>query len=184
MTASRPPKIGGKHSGRARRGAIKVDEGQRSVGVNNRSGDRQATKLRQSSHPPAPISASVFLITAHWSFAVGAAHRPQKICAPACTHRGAGLFDRAARLQHRQTGKKTARGGFGAVGCSPGWLRPAIAVLAKPSGHFGVELAELAGRNTDPDADGEAPFGRDDHFARACGCGHCWRTARVRPCGA
>ena len=53
MTASRPPKIAGKHSGRARRGAIKVDEGQRSVGVNNRSGDREATKLRQSPHRPA-----------------------------------------------------------------------------------------------------------------------------------
>jgi hypothetical protein len=45
VTASRPPKIAGKHSGRARRGAIKVDEGQRSVGVNNRSGDREATTL-------------------------------------------------------------------------------------------------------------------------------------------
>jgi hypothetical protein len=53
VTASRPPKIAGNHSGRARRGAIKVDEGQRCVGVNNRSGDREATKLRQSPHRPA-----------------------------------------------------------------------------------------------------------------------------------
>jgi len=38
---------------------------------------------------------------------------------------------------------------------------PAIgaAILVEPRGHFGVALAEPAGRNTDPDADREAPFG-------------------------
>src|SRR5260370_18425420 len=44
---------------------------------------------------------------------------------------------------------------------------PAIgaAVLFQPSGHFGMALAEPAGRNTDPDADREVPFGRDNHVA-------------------
>src|ERR1700747_1436269 len=42
---------------------------------------------------------------------------------------------------------------------------PAVgaAVFVQPRGHFGIALAESIGRNTDPNADREAPFGRDDH---------------------
>src|SRR5260370_18303069 len=45
---------------------------------------------------------------------------------------------------------------------------PAICttVLVDPGGHSGMPLAEPAGRNTDSDADREAPFGRDDHVAQ------------------
>ena len=45
---------------------------------------------------------------------------------------------------------------------------PAIraAVLVKPSGYLGIALAETAGRNTEPDTDGEAPFGGRCHGAR------------------
>src|SRR5437763_16143048 len=46
--------------------------------------------------------------------------------------------------------------------------RPSIGstILVEPRGHSGISLAETAGRNGDPDADRETPFGHRDYLAR------------------
>ena len=46
-------------------------------------------------------------------------------------------------------------------------VRMSMELAHEPRGDFGMALAEPAGRNADPDADREAPFGREDHVARA-----------------
>ena len=40
------------------------------------------------------------------------------------------------------------------------------AIFVKPGGHFRIALAEAAGRNADPDADGKAPLRNGDHLSR------------------
>src|SRR5690348_137000 len=46
--------------------------------------------------------------------------------------------------------------------------RPTVgtAIFIQPSGDLSVALAETAGRNSKPDADGEAPLGHSDHLSR------------------
>jgi hypothetical protein len=40
------------------------------------------------------------------------------------------------------------------------------AILVEPGGHSGIPLAETVGRNGDPIADRETPFGHRDYLAR------------------